>query len=128
VLARRWRHSVPDLDGLCTRLFDLLVADDLDAVETMLADGVAITQNGNSMSWAEARPMPAGITDVVRNHRYEDVRRVIGTDDVVEEHTVVAESPSPRAAVRCDSRPAWPYASTATDWSPGSTSTSMYRT
>ena len=40
--------------------------------------------------------MLAAITDVVRNHRYEDVRRVVGDAAVVEEHTVVAESPTGR--------------------------------
>jgi len=87
---------VPDLDQLCARLFDAFVAHDLDAVEAMLADGATITQNGNSMLWSDARPMIAALTDVVRNHRYEDVRRVVGDHTVVEEHTVVGESPSGR--------------------------------
>jgi len=87
---------VPDLDDLCARLFDAFVAHDLDAVEAMMADGAVITQNGHSMTWAEARPMIAALTDVVRNHRYEDVRRVVAAAAVVEEHTVVAETPSGR--------------------------------
>lgn len=85
-----------DLDDLCVRLFDAFVAHDLDEVESMLAPDATITQNGHTMSWGEARPMLAAITDVVRNHRYEDVRRVVGAGAVVEEHTVVAESPSGR--------------------------------
>ena len=87
---------MPDLDHLCARLFDAFVAHDLDTVEGLLADGATITQNGNAMSWSEARPMLAAITDVVRNHRYEDVRRVVGDRAVVEEHVVIAESPSGR--------------------------------
>lgn len=86
-----------DLDELCGRLFDAFVAHDLDAVEAMLADGAVIVQNGRSMTWAEARPMLTGVTDIVRNHRYEEVRRVVGDGAVVEEHVVVAESPSGRA-------------------------------
>lgn len=85
-----------DLDRLCSRLFDAFVAHDLDAVEAMLAPGAVITQNGQSSSWAEARPMLAAITDVVRDHRYEDVRRVVGDHAVVEEHTVIAESATGR--------------------------------
>lgn len=88
--------SNPELDTTCARLFDAFVAHDLDTVEAMLASNAVIVQNGNSMTWEQARPMLAGITDVVRNHRYEDVRRVIGDRAVVEEHTVVAESPSGR--------------------------------
>ena len=85
-----------DLDDLCSRLFDAFVAHDLDAVESMLAPDATITQNGHAMSWEEARPMLAAVTEVVRDHRYEDVRRVIGDRAVVEEHTVVAETPSGR--------------------------------
>ena len=60
----------------------------------MLAPGATITQNGARMTWAEARPMLAGITEMVRDHRYEEVRRVVGDHAVVEEHVVVAVSPS----------------------------------
>ncbi len=96
MFAARYRHRMPDLDRLCSRLFDAFVAHDLDTVESLLAGGATITQNGHSMSWSEARPRLAGITAVIRNHRYEDVRRVVGDRAVVEEHTVVAESPSGR--------------------------------
>lgn len=85
-----------DLDELCARLFDAFAAHDLDTVESMLAERAVITQNGRPMRWNEARPMLAAVTDVVRNHRYEDVRRVVGDRAVVEEHAVVAESPSGR--------------------------------
>lgn len=87
---------MPDLDQLCARLFDAFVAHDLDAVEAMLAGGASITQNGTTMAWSEARPMIAALTDVIRNHRYVDVRRVVGDHAVVEEHTVVGETPSGR--------------------------------
>ncbi len=85
-----------DLDDLCARLFDAFVAHDLDAVEAMLADGATITQNGRTMTWAVARPMLAAVTDVVRDHRYDEVRRVVGDHALVEEHTVVATSPTGR--------------------------------
>lgn len=87
---------MPDLEQLCARLFDAFVAHDLDQVETMLADDAVITQNGKSMPWSEARPLIAALSDVVGNHRYEDVRRVVGERAVVEEHTVVGVSPSGR--------------------------------
>lgn len=84
-----------DLDALCARLFDAFVAHDLDTVESMLAEDAVIVQNGHRMSWAEARPQLAAImSDVVRNHRYTDVRRVVGVGAVVEEHSVVAETSS----------------------------------
>jgi ketosteroid isomerase-like protein len=80
-----------DLDALCDRLFDALVAHDLDAVGEMLAPDATITQNGATMSWAEAKPAITGLLGVLRNHRYEDVRRVIGDGAAVEEHSVLAE-------------------------------------
>lgn len=88
--------SAADLEQLAARLFDAFERHDLDAVERMLAEGATITQNGNRMSWAEARPLLAGITEVLRNHRYLDVRRVVGDGAVVEEHAVVATTPSGR--------------------------------
>ena len=85
-----------DLDALCGRLFDAFVAHDLDAVDAMLADGAVITQNGTAMSWAQARPVLAGLIDVIRDLRYTDVRRTVGDRTVVEEHTVVGELPDGR--------------------------------
>ena len=40
--------------------------------------------------------MIAALSEVVRDHRYDDVRRVVGDRAVVEEHTVVGVSPSGR--------------------------------
>lgn len=80
-----------DLDQLCGRLFDAFVAHDLDLVESMLAPDATVTQNGATMTWPVAKRAIAGLTDVLRNHRYEDVRRVVGDRAVVEEHSVVAE-------------------------------------
>ncbi len=85
-----------DLDDLCGRLFDAFVARDLDLVETMLAPGATITQNGHTSTWAEARATIAGLFDVLRDHRYEDIRRVVGDRAVVEEHAVVAHLPDGR--------------------------------
>lgn len=82
-----------DLEHLCGRLFDAFVAHDLELVETMLAPDATITQNGNVMTWPEAKATLAGVLEVLRNHRYEDVRRVVGERAVVEEHAVVAELP-----------------------------------
>jgi ketosteroid isomerase-like protein len=85
-----------ELDDLCERLFDAFVAHDLDLVESMLAPGATITQNGHRATWAEARVALTGLLDVLRDHRYEDVRRVVGDRAVVEEHAVVAELPDGR--------------------------------
>jgi ketosteroid isomerase-like protein len=85
-----------DLDHLCAQLFGAFERHDLDAVEAMLAVGAVITQNGNSMPWTDARPMIAGLLDVIREVRYDDVRRIVGDHVVVEEHTVVGESPTGR--------------------------------
>lgn len=79
-----------DLDDLCERLFDAFVAHDLDLVESMVAPGATITQNGRTSTWAEARATISELVDVLRDHRYEDVRRVVGDRAVVEEHAVVA--------------------------------------
>ena len=81
------------LDHLAQRLFDAFVAHDLDAVEAMMSPDAVIVQNGNSMSIAEARPMIEGITAVLGDHRYEEVRRVVGENAIVEEHQVRATTP-----------------------------------
>lgn len=88
--------TAADLDRIASSLFEAFERHDLDAVEAMLAPGATITQNGSSMTWEKARPVLAGITDVLRNHRYVDVRRVVGEGAVVEEHGVVATTPSGR--------------------------------
>lgn len=85
-----------DLDDLCGRFFDALVAHDHDAVEAMLAPGATITQNGTTMTWPEFEPVLAGITKVLGDHRYDDIRRVVGDRAVVEEHAVVAQQPDGR--------------------------------
>ncbi len=82
------------LDDLAARLFDAFVANDLDLVESMMAPGATLTQNGSMSSFAEARPMLEGIRGVIGDHRYENVRRVIGDHAVVEEHDVVSTTPA----------------------------------
>lgn len=88
--------SAADLDRLAAKLFEAFERHDLDAVESMLAPDATITQNGNTMTWPEARPLLAGITEVLRNHRYVAVRRIVGDAAVVEEHGVIATTPSGR--------------------------------
>ena len=81
------------LNDLADRLFDAFVAHDLDTVEEMMAPDAAIIQNGNRMPFAEARVMIEGLVGVLGDHRYEQVRRVIGADAVVEEHQVRSTTP-----------------------------------
>ena len=81
------------LNDLADRLFDAFVAHDLDTVEEMMAPDAVIIQNGNRMPFAEARVMIEGLVGVLGDHRYEEVRRVIGADAVVEEHQVRSTTP-----------------------------------
>lgn len=62
-----------DPEDLCARLSHAFVAHDLDASESMPADGAVITQNGRSMSRAEVRPTLAAITHIVHDPRHDDV-------------------------------------------------------
>ena len=82
------------LNDLADRLFDAFVAHDLDTVEAMMAADAVIVQNGNSMTVAEARTMIEGITQVLGDHRYEEARRVLAENAVVEEHRVRSTTPS----------------------------------
>ncbi len=86
-----------DLHLLADRLFAAFVAHDLDAVEALLAPDATLTQNGASSTFAAARPMLEEITQVIGDHRYENVRRVVGDDAIVEEHDVVSTAPDGRA-------------------------------
>lgn len=85
------------LHELADRLFQLFVDHDFDGVGAMLAPEATLTQNGNTSTYAEARPMLEGITAVIGDHRYENVRRVIGDRAVVEEHDVVSTTPEGRS-------------------------------
>jgi hypothetical protein len=85
------------LDHVAERLFAAFVAHDLDLVDSMMAPGATLCQNGAVSTFALARPMLEGITAVLGNHRYEDVRRVIGDHAVVEEHRVVSTTPAGHA-------------------------------
>ena len=83
-----------DLDALTAALFRAFEEGDFDAAEAMLASGATITQNGNVMSWAAARPMLEGLRPVMGAPRYGDVRRTIAGNTVVEEHTVASTTSS----------------------------------
>ena len=89
--------DAPELDQIAERLFAAFVAHDLDLVESMMAPDATMSQNGAGGSFARARPMLEGITSVLGNHHYEDVRRVIGDHAVVEEHRVVSTTPTGHA-------------------------------
>jgi hypothetical protein len=82
------------LDNLAERLFDAFVAHDYDLVESMLAPGASLTQNGVTNSFEAARPGLEAITAMIGDHRYDDVRRVVGDSAVVEEHRVRSTTPT----------------------------------
>lgn len=84
------------LEDIAERLFAAFVAHDLDRVATMVAPDVVLTQNGVSSSFAEARVALGGLRNVLGDHRYEDVRRVVGDSAVVEEHRVLSTTPAGR--------------------------------
>jgi hypothetical protein len=86
-----------ELDQIAERLFAAFVAHDLDLVESMMTPGATMSQNGAGGSFALARPMLDGMSSVLGNHHYEDVRRVIGDLAVVEEHRVVSTTPAGHA-------------------------------
>ena len=90
-------HDPGALDDLAERVFAAFVDHDLDAVEAMMAPEATLTQNGRVSSFVEARPMLEGLRSVIGDHHYENVRRTIGTDAVVEEHDVVSTTPSGKA-------------------------------
>ena len=82
------------LDDLADRLFGAFVAHDLDVVAAMMAPDAVIVQNGNRSTFVEARSWLETIRNVIGDHRYEDVRRVIGDDVIVEEHQVRSTTPA----------------------------------
>ena len=86
-----------DLDAIAERLFTAFVAHDFDVVATMLAPGAVISQNGNSGSYAQVRPGLEAMCEVIGDHQYTEVRRVIGDHAVVEEHHVVSTTPAGHA-------------------------------
>ena len=85
-----------NLDQLAEKLFAAFVAHDLDLVQSMMTPDATMSQNGAGRSFVAARPMLEGITAVLGNHHYEDVRRVIADHAVVEEHRAVSTTPTTR--------------------------------
>lgn len=81
------------LNDLADRLFDAFVAHDLDTVVEMMTPDAVVVQNGNSLTVAEARVMIESLVGVIGDHRYEDVRRVVGEQAIVEEHRVRSTAP-----------------------------------
>lgn len=85
--------SSEQLHAVAEQLFTNFTNHDFDAVEAMLVPDAQITQNGNRNPWAVARPHLEGLRAVLGDHRYEDVRRVVGTNAIVEEHAVRSTTP-----------------------------------
>lgn len=81
------------LNDIADRLFEAFVAHDLDTVVEMMTPDAVVVQNGNSMTVAEARVMIESLVAVIGDHRYEDVRRVVGEQAIVEEHQVRSTAP-----------------------------------
>jgi hypothetical protein len=52
-----------------------------------------VVQNGNSMAVAEAPVMIESLVGVIGDHRYEEVRRVVGEKAIVEGHQVRSTTP-----------------------------------
>lgn len=89
--------DAPDLDQIAERLFAAFVAHDLDTVASMMAPGAVFNQNGAGGPFAAVRPMLESLPAVLGDHRYEDVRRVVGDHAVVEEHRIVSTTPAGRS-------------------------------
>jgi ketosteroid isomerase-like protein len=85
------------LNDLADRLFDAFVAHDLDAVEAMMAPDAVLVQNGKRSTFAESRVWLETITQVLGDHRYEEVRRIAGDGAIVEEHQVRSTTPGGQA-------------------------------
>jgi len=81
------------LNAVADRLFDAFVAHDYDAVIEMMAPDAVVVQNGNSMVLDEALAMIRSVVEIIGQHRYEEVRRVVGDNAIVEEHRVRSTTP-----------------------------------
>lgn len=89
--------DIPELNRLADRLFGSFESHDLDSVAAMCAPDAIVTQNGRTASWAEFRPGLEALLTWFGDHRYEKVRRVFGTNTVVEEHQVVSTTTDGKA-------------------------------
>jgi len=85
--------AAAQLNDIADRLFAAFVAHDLEVVEAMLTANALITQNGITSPVADALTNIAAIRHVIGDHRYEDVRRVVGDNAIVEEHQVRSTTP-----------------------------------
>ena len=86
--------TADELNDLADRLFAAFTVMDLEAVESMTAPGAVIVQNGVTSTWAEAKVWLPALVNVIRQHRYEHVRRVVGDRAIVEEHAVRSTTPA----------------------------------
>ncbi len=81
------------LNAIADRLFKAFTDHDYDTVEVMLAKDARLGANGQSYSFEEARPGLEMSRNIIGDHRYEEVQRVIGDNAVVEEHRARSTTP-----------------------------------
>jgi hypothetical protein len=78
-----------DLVAKVEETFKLAVAQDADRLAAMYASNARIKQNfGEEMDVAGLLGFVRGLADAGISFSYENVRRVVGTDAVVEQHDV----------------------------------------
>ena len=81
----------PDLAAAARRFFDAVVAHDVSTLRSLIADGAVLRLNGGP-----ARPLalmsdPEVLAANARTrgqHRYDDIRQIVGHRAVVEQHRV----------------------------------------
>lgn len=79
-----------EMDEIADALFRALTEDDFESLRGLLADDFRFWSNGAGAEGDRDAFLAglAGMRRVLADHRYDDVRRTIGTDGFAEQHRV----------------------------------------
>lgn len=81
---------MPEMDEIADGLFRALTEDDFESLRALLSDDFRFWSNGAGDE-GDRDAFLAGLAamrNVLADHRYDDVRRTIGTDGFAEQHRV----------------------------------------
>lgn len=86
--------SHEQLNEIADKYFGAIVAHDYDALEPLLSKNGVCDKDGQVYTFEVFRTALEQVKEAVGDHVYEDAKRVIGTNAIVEEHRARTTDPA----------------------------------